>query len=356
MDTRKLFALLDRINFLQALNEHLHPRKHCLPHWSLWGPWNLWVSCKIGQHKCNFIYFVFTWNSIQGWRAWESFDCHVLELNSVEWICCVVWCWVEEPGWHPSGLEMCGWIYRNIFAVFFSWLHPKWILKVFFILYIILYHLPLALTVFFGRFFPDVFFRLSEVSMSFPGLQYLVDCPWLLRCRAGLFSKINTNIFMICHSPAKVGIGERCCRGAFVDFVMHYMTRSVLTYALAGLSGANFSPAVTFAWLRSNYMIVFLLWAMVSHPRKKIFGTCWDKCFATVFTFRYGSGCLLARNWEGCKLNFGPWSVSQCRVWPNLIDVIENVGFCACLKWLNLQLSSKDRRMEHLNFFGHVSS
>ena len=32
MNKRKLFALFYGINFLQALNEHLHPRKHCLPH------------------------------------------------------------------------------------------------------------------------------------------------------------------------------------------------------------------------------------------------------------------------------------------------------------------------------------
>lgn len=63
-----------------------------------------------------------------------------------------------------------------------------------------LYHLLFALMDFFWQFYHDLFFPLFEVSMSFPGLQYLVDCPWLLRCRAGLCSNISTNIFMTCQS------------------------------------------------------------------------------------------------------------------------------------------------------------
>ena len=118
INKRKLFALPYGINFLQALNEHLHPRKHCLPHWSLWGPWHFWVSCEIVQHERNFIYFVFYICEILSKAGGHGNRSAAMFWNSNRWNEFVAWRWVEKPGWHSSGLEMCGWIYWNILPFF----------------------------------------------------------------------------------------------------------------------------------------------------------------------------------------------------------------------------------------------
>lgn len=145
-----------------------------------------------------------------------------------------------------------------------------------------LYHLPFALMDFFGRFSHDLiyFFHCLRFQCPFRGCNiWWIVLGYFAAVLACLQISVRTFSWLVSHGPeiltswteskVKVGVGERCCRAAFFDVVVYYMTRSVLTYALAGLSGANFSPAVTLAWLSSN-LLFFLLWTLVSDPCKEL--------------------------------------------------------------------------------------